>query len=105
MIKRTLLLSLFFVAIHSSLYADNLFELSISGKRYEQLQLRILLDSKVFSYAQIEGVRRDENTWVFHVPDSAYERHVNMTLKVPTQNSNLVHELSFFCLLNNDTVH
>lgn len=79
------------VACQSAWAGDNILQLSITGKSYEKLQLKIKMG---YGNEFIKGDDLENNLWEFHIPDSVYERGQGMSLRVPS-NDSIVHNLTF----------
>lgn len=88
----------FHLGCQSAWAGDNVLQLSITGKSYEKLQLKIRM---VYSNEFIQGNDLGNNLWEFHIPDSVYERGQGMKLTVPS-NDSIFHELMFYTLPQND---
>ena len=82
--------SFFYIASQSALAGDNVLQLSITGKNYEKLQLKIRM---VYNSKFIQGNDLGNNLWEFHIPDSVYERGQSMKLTVPS-NDSIFHDLT-----------
>ncbi len=96
-----LLFTVFFISLHAVRATDNLFRVSIQGKEYEELDLRVAVSGLTSEI--IRGDRKTPTTWEFHVPDSIYERHVNMSLVVPSVDT-LVHQFVLSDVAGQDTL-
>lgn len=79
------------LASPSAWAGDNVLQLSIIGKSYEKLQLKINMS---YGSEFIQGSNLGDNLWEFHIPDSIYERGQRMMLIVPTNNS-VIHNFTF----------
>lgn len=86
-----ILCSIFHVTSQSAWAGDNVLQLSIIGKSYEKLQLKIKMS---YGSEFIQGRDLGDNLWEFHIPDSVYERGQRMMLMVPS-NDNVVHNFTF----------
>lgn len=84
-----ILYSFIYFASQAAWAGDNVLQLSINGKNYEKLQLKIKMSS---DNEFLQGSDLGNNLWEFHIPDSIYERGVRMALVVPS-NDNVVHNL------------
>lgn len=79
---------------------DNVLQLSITGKSYEKLQLKIRMR---YSDKSIQGNDLGNNLWEFHIPDSVYERGLRMKLIIPS-NDSIVHNLTL-CVSPQDSIN
>lgn len=95
-----ILYSFFHIVSQSALAGDkdNVLQLSINGKSYEKLQLKVKM---VYNSRFIQGYDLGNNLWEFHIPDSVYERGRSMKLMVPS-NDSVFHELMLYTLQQNN---
>jgi thiol-disulfide isomerase/thioredoxin len=81
------------------LYFDKI--VSLSGVR-----LNIFLKDKTEKLSKVyfDGSSKDEHTWLFHYPDSIYERISSMALAEPMQNDTIEKTVGFVKIHNGDTI-
>lgn len=90
--------SFLYIASQTALAGDNVLQLSITGKSYEKLQLKV---NMAYNSKFIQGNDLGNNLWEFHIPDSVYERGKSMKLTVPS-NDSIFHDLMLYTLPQND---
>lgn len=90
--------SFIYLAGQSALAGDNVLQLSIAGKNYEKLQLKIRM---AYNSKFIQGNDLGNNLWEFHIPDSVYEHGQSMKLTVPS-NDSIFHDLTLYTLPQNN---
>lgn len=70
------------------------------------IRLNILLKDKAkpLSVVCFDGTSKDGYTWLFHYPDSIYERISSMSLSEPMQNDTITKTIIFTRMQNRDTM-
>lgn len=94
-----ILYSFLYLASQSAWAGDNVLQLSIIGKSYEKLQLKIKMS---YGSEFIQGRDLGDNLWEFHISDSVYERGQKMKLMVPS-NDSVIHNFTF-CIFPQDKI-
>jgi len=101
--KFHILLLLLLFPTTSVLPQDYNLKLVLNGKTYEQLSL--------YGYTAdwnkpviIDGKKEDENSWVFSIPDSAYNNILTCDIRYTDKNAKMRYSLSFKSGINNDTI-
>lgn len=97
-----ILYSFFHVTIQSAWAEDNVLQLSIVGKNYDKLQLKMIMMGYNAS-VYIQGDNLGNNSWEFHIPDSVYECGQRMKLMVPS-NDSIIHSLQL-CISPQDKIY
>jgi len=76
--------------------------LNLEGKKYDRIVLDIKTDKENF---KVEGISGDGYKWSFVYPDSVYDIHKYMTLRIPSDDDSKVHCIVFNLLTSkNDTL-
>lgn len=97
------ILFLILLSISNSSFGDNVLQLTIKGKQYEQLELKMTRNYANSTY--LKGEKYSVDIWKFQIPDSIYNSSINMSIVVPTNNDTIMHQLVLsHAMAANDTI-
>lgn len=103
LIVNKFILFIILLSISNSSFGDNVLQLTIKGKQYEQLELKMTRNYANSTY--LKGKKCSVDIWKFQIPDSIYDSSINMSIVVPTNNDTIMHQLVLsHAMAANDTI-
>lgn len=103
LIVNKFILFIILLSISNSSFGDNVLQLTIKGKQYEQLELKMTRNYANSTY--LKGEKCSVDIWNFQIPDSIYDSSINMSIVVPTNNDTIMHQLVLsHAMAANDTI-